>query len=316
MEKAIVTGATGFIGSFLVNKLLKENVEVLSIGRKHISQIDNNRLNLIKGSEYLQLNMDEIDSLADSIKKIKWEVGESCVFYHLAWGGQSNLSDLDEKSQYENITWSVNAFELAKRIRCKKFIHVGTMEEAFTKEYLKLDYKDSNKYNRHVIYSLSKIYSKEFLKLRASNEIDIIFTRNSHIMGPFDDKDSFLQVTLEKLIRNEDLIFSSGEQIFDVISVTDCANAYYLIGQYGLANKDYWIGSGQPRPLKDYVNIMYKLYPSNKEMKFGKMPYNDISLKIEDFSVDLLKKDTGFSCNLSYEDTVKDLYKWLINHEI
>ena len=48
-------------------------------------------------------------------------------------------------------------------------------------------------------------------------------------MGPNDDKDSFLQVTLQKLIDNQELIFSSGEQLFDVISLEDCAYGYFLI---------------------------------------------------------------------------------------
>ena len=113
-------------------------------------------------------------------------------------------------------------------------------------------------------------------------------------MGPNDDKDSFLQVTLRKLINGDDYTFSTGEQMFDVISVNDCARAFRLIGEYGKAHKEYWVGSGQPRRLKEYVEIMFSLYPSEKELQFGKMPYNDISLMEEDFSIELLSQDTGY----------------------
>ena len=51
-------------------------------------------------------------------------------------------------------------------------------------------------------------------------------------MGPEDDKDSFLQVTLKKLVKDEELVFSSGEQYFDVVSV-QTAPGVYLICEKG-----------------------------------------------------------------------------------
>lgn len=314
MKKAIVTGATGFIGSVLVNTLIKNNIEVISIGRKNINEIDPNRYNLIKESNYVELDMKDINQLPDILEEKSLKTGSSCVFYHFAWGGESKLSDLNIEAQYKNVQWTQDAFLVAEKLNCEKFIHVGTMEENFTKEYLDLDYKTNDKYNRHVIYSLAKISSKQFLKLHATHaNIELIFARNSHVMGPYDDKDSFLQVTLEKLLNGEELIFSSGQQMFDVISVTDCAQAYYLIGEKGLPNKDYWIGSGSPKPLREYVKIMATLFPSNKELRFGELPYNDISLKEEDFSIKLLTEDTGFTPSQSYQETVIDLSNWLKN---
>ena len=130
-------------------------------------------------------------------------------------------------------------------------------------------------------------------------------------MGPDDDKDSFLQVTLQKLIDGDELIFSSGEQYFDVISDYDCALGYYLIGEYGKSNSEYWVGSGDPQRLRNYVIRMYDLYPSGKELQFNKLPYNDIVLTPEIFSTDKLFEDTGFEPTMTYEDTVKSLYNSL-----
>ena len=146
-----------------------------------------------------------------------------------------------------------------------------------------------------------------------SLNLDLLFATNSHVMGPADDKDSFLQMTLQKLIDGDDLLFSEGNQIFDCISVGDLANAYYLIGCKGISGSDYWVGSGSPRKLKEYVEIMYNLYPSGKKLQFGKFAYNDISLEYQDFSINLLTKDTGFTPSKSYEQTVKELHTWLSN---
>jgi nucleoside-diphosphate-sugar epimerase len=316
MKKAIVTGATGFIGSVLVRKLLQHNIEVLALGRKAQKDVDPKRFVMLAGAIYLQLDMCEIDFLPELVKEIGWNADDSCVFYNVAWGGSSGLSDLDIDAQLKNVVWSANAVRAAKILNCKKFIHVGTMEEAFTSKYLTLDFNTNSEYNRHVIYSVAKMTAKKILKLVSRQEkINLIFATNSHVMGPNDDKDSFLQVTLKKLINGDDLIFSAGNQIFDVISVGDLASAYLLIGEDGKPHSDYWVGSGQPRRLREYVEIMAGLYPSGKALQFGKLPYNDISLTKEDLSIELLSQDTGFKPAQTYEETVHELYIWLTKGE-
>jgi nucleoside-diphosphate-sugar epimerase len=314
MKTAIVTGATGFIGSVLVRELIKNEVNVLALGRKKWNDVDSKRLVESSFLTYLQVDMSEISNLNTLINEIKWNFRDDCVFFNFAWGGADRLSDLDIEAQMMNVTWSANALKVASDLKCSKFIHVGTMEEAFTSKYLDLDYHTNSEYNRHVIYSVAKLASRNVLKMMSYKlGIDLIIATNSHVMGPNDDKDSFLQVTLEKLVKGNDLIFSSGEQIFDVISVKDCARAYYHIAKFGKPFAEYWIGSGNPRRLREYVEIMYKLYPSTKPMQFGMMPYNDISLTLEDFNIQSLIDDTGFNHLQSYEDTVHELYNWLFN---
>jgi nucleoside-diphosphate-sugar epimerase len=314
MKSAIITGATGFIGSHLVKLLLENNIEVLALGRKDWNDVDHKRLAKHKKLTYLRLNMDEIENLPSEIDRINWIPSKDCVFFNFAWWGKLALSDLEINFQLQNVSWSANALVSAQEIGCNKFIHVGTMEEAFTKKYLDLNYHVNSEYNRHVIYSVSKMTSRNLLKMMsAERKISLIVATNSHVMGSHDDKDSFLQVTLQKLINKDDLIFSTCEQYFDVISAEDCASAYKLIGEKGKPGSEYWVGSGEARPLKEYVLRMAELYPSGKRLQFGHYSYNDISLKKADFNIDNLIEDTGFKPNKTYEATVKDLYYSLIS---
>jgi len=313
MKKAIITGATGFIGSAFVEYLTKQNIETLALGRKEFDEISARRRKKLEGAQYLKLNMSEICLLEKALSEMGWEVKDDCVFFNLAWGGECDLSDLNVAAQMKNVVWSVAALEVAKKIGCSRFIQVGTMEEAFTQKYLELDYHKDSQYNRHVIYSVAKIAAKTALEIKSSQlGMDFIYVLHSHVMGPDDDKNSFLQVTLQKLIRGDALIFSSGEQYFDVISVDDCAIGYHLICQKGRPGGQYWAGSGNPRRLREYVERMYALFPSGLEMQFGKMPYNDIVLEKEVFSISNLSADTGYKPTMTYEETVKELHAYLI----
>ena len=313
MKNAIVTGSTGFIGSVFVEYLLKKGICVLALGRKDFIEVSDTRKRKLQGAQYLKVNMCQISLLKEEIEKVKWDVGNDCIFFNLAWGGVTKLSDMDVEAQMNNVDWSVQAIEVAVKIGCKRFIHVGTMEEAFTYKYFDLNHHINSEYNRHVIYSTAKIAARYALSIKAAEYgIDFIYVLHSHVMAPDDDKDSFLQVTLTKLINGDELVFSSGEQFFDVVSARDCASGYFLICQQGLPGSEYWVGSGEPRRLKEYIERMYELYPSNQKMQFGKLPYNDIILNKDDFSIANLFEDTGYKPTMSYEQIVKDLYCYLI----
>jgi nucleoside-diphosphate-sugar epimerase len=309
MKKAIVTGATGFIGSVFVEYLTRMGVEVLALGRRARADVSLLRQQKLASAQYLQIEMNDVGSLPEAAAGLGWEVGDECIFFNLAWGGLHQLSDLNPEAQLSNVVSAVDALTAAHLMGCSTFIHVGTMEEAFTYKYLELDYHQNTEYNRHVIYSVAKIAAKYALKLKAGQlGIDLIYVLHSHVMAPDDDKDSFLQVTLEKLINRDELIFSTGEQLFDVVSADDCVRGYALICEKGIPGKEYWVGSGNPQPLRGYIERMYNLHPSGKEMHFGMLPYNDVRLTEDDFSIAELVEDTGYSPKMTFEDSVEQLY--------
>ena len=315
MKQVIITGATGFIGSGFVQFLVDRGIDVLAMGRKDPGEINVRRYDKLRGATYLNLDMGSLEQLPSQLSRISWRVGSECIFFNLAWSGECGLSDLNVSAQLKNVAYVTTALEVAKELGCCRFIQVGTMEEAFTQQYLNLDHRKDKFYNRHVIYSVAKLAAKTSLKLKASQlGMDLVYVRHSHVMGPDDTKDSFLQVTLLKLISGDELVFSTGEQYFDVVSLEDCALGYFLICQKGKPGKEYWVGSGDPQRLRDYVERMYTLFPSGREMQFGELHYNDIVLEKDVFSITELTKDTGYHPTMTYEQTIKALHKYLIGH--
>ena len=311
MQQAIITGATGFIGSRLARFLSANNIMVYALGRKTLDEISPNRIIENDYLKYIQIDSANILDLRAIIDKDKLD---DCVFFNFAWAGSKGLSDLDVGAQLNNAIYAVNAYEVADYFKCKKFVHVGTMEEAFADEYLNMNHHKNNEYNRHVIYSIAKKTARNLLKsVRHKYKTELIIVSKSHIMGPNDDRDSLLRVALRKFIHNEVLEFTSGLQNFDVVSITDCVRAFKLIGEKGKDNAEYWVGSCDPRTLKEYIERMIYLYDPNYPLHFGKISYCDVKLKLETFSPALLNKDTGFTCKQTFEDAVREMYEYLKN---
>ena len=305
--KAIVTGASGFVGSCLVQNLINSGFEVASLGRKELKDVPKFRQELIKSSAYLSLDLDDYIKCEKVLKENGFCGEELKYFFHLAWGGNVRLSDLDVEKQSRNIPRTIASYNIASGLGAKRYIFCGTMEESFAEEYTKLDHIFETKYNRHVVYALAKLTARKALKISYKKDgPEILFATNSHVMGPGDDKDSFLQVALSKIIKGEDIIMSSGEQIFDVIDVLDCANAYVAIAEKGVLGSSYWVGSGHPRKLKDYVIEMNGIFPS-VNIEFGKIPFSDVVLNRSTFSIEKLTKDTNFLPKFSFRESVTKL---------
>ena len=314
--KAIVTGASGFIGSKIVDELIREGFKVAALGRRSFNFLPSFRKNLLKDSIYIKSNLYDIDKTIEDLKLNGFS--DSNFFFHFAWGGETQLSDLDVEAQNKNIETTINTYELAKKLNCKRYIFCGTMEESFAELYTQLDYHTEKKFNRHVVYALAKISARESLKLIYDKEgPEILFGTNSHVMGLCDDKNSFLQVVLFNILNDKNINMTSGEQNFDVINVIDCAKAYISIAKYGISGFSYWVGSGYPKKLKEYVEAIRKIFhKSTSQVEYNFLTYNDVFLDKKVFSIDSLKKDTGFSPKISFDDSVKELATFLKNRKL
>ena len=121
MKRAVITGGTGFIGTWLIKELLNNGVEVIALVRslpvKKFESLENSfRLNVI------QYYSEEYEKLLTEKPKID-------VFFHLAWAGVSTELKNDSELQLDNIKFSLEMLEFASRINVGRFIATGTVAE-------------------------------------------------------------------------------------------------------------------------------------------------------------------------------------------
>ena len=121
MKKVIVTGAGGFIGRNLVKYLANSNIVYAILYNENEKKILDKSLNIIPIVVDLN-NWEELAYQIDSNEDID-------IFYHLAWQGISAAAYKDIQIQQSNLKMSINCAMLAKHVKCKKFVFVGSNQE-------------------------------------------------------------------------------------------------------------------------------------------------------------------------------------------
>jgi nucleoside-diphosphate-sugar epimerase len=297
MKKAIISGATGLCGSYLAKYLINRGVDVLCLGRTPFNELDLKTQEKLYGIHFISIDMKNILSLQNKLRNISWMPGDNCIFYNFAWGGKKKLSDGSFQSQFNNAIYSANALSLAKKIGCKKFINVGTIEETFAENFLnnRQIYDPPNK--TQINYTIAKLASRDMCKIISYLEkIDYVHTRLSVPISLDLNVGGYISSVFAKIKNGKNYDEPKNKQLFDIILLEDMAEAYYLIGKDGKNNSDYFIGTSCPKKLNEYFNIYSSTIKKSSEVINRKNNVNKM------FKIDDLVNDTGFKVSNSFED--------------
>ena len=115
-----------------------------------------------------------------------------------------------------------------------------------------------------------------------------------------------ISVAIDDMINNRDTSFTPCDQIWDYIYSEDAARAMLLAAQNGKNGSVYVIGSGEVRPLKEYIQKIAEITNYKKEIGFGKRPYNDKQVMHLQAEIDCLR-ELGFEPCVSFEEGIRKL---------
>jgi len=302
MTKVIITGAAGFIGSAVARECLKHNIFVYAIDHNEFPKdrlpADNKNLVYIKTDVY------EIAILRRLLLDNQYD-----IFYQFAWVGSAGNLRADYDCQVNNALKTVELLKLAKELGCKKFISAGSIMEFESFEAI---YTQGNQPSKSYIYGIGKQLAHSLCKPIANElDIELVWTYITNAYGAGELSPRLINTTIRKCINNEELNFTAGAQNYDFIYIDDVAKAFYLLGQFGKANKNYLIGSGQARPLRAFLEELVTICSNSLTPNFGDIPYTGTNLSLDTFSIRELQEDCGFIPEISFNEGIKKTYNWL-----
>ena len=300
VRKVILTGATGFVGKWLIKTLLEADVDVTVIVRNK-NRVDAKVLDKIHIYECEYYNYQTLE-----IAVQKYD-----VFFHLAWEGVTSKDKDNLDIQKTNIDMSVNALLLAKRLECEKFIATGTVAEYAYCERI-MDFSQKQTPNdiyaamKVSVYNISNVLSRKI-------GIHFIWTVLPSTFGEGRNNDNIITYTITKLLKGEKPLYGDLEQLWDFLYVKEVARALWLIGENGNGDKIYGIGSGQYRQLKDYIYTIRDIINPDLELGIGELPQMSHKAYSSCVGIYDLMKDTNFQVEIGFEQGIKNTIKYYKN---
>lgn len=300
MEKVIITGADGFVGSYTAKYFLEHGKGVLALD----IGAEPRRLQPQPGLEYMQCDITNIKGLLEKVEKGKYD-----TFIHFAWVGSAGPERMDYNLQMKNALNTVEVLKAAKELGCSRFLCSGSIMEYEVEAAI---HSQGSRPGMGYIYGMGKHIAHCMCKSVAANiGIDLLWPMITNAYGIGELSPRFVNTTLRKIINGEPLQFTSATQNYDFVYVTDVAKAIYLVAEKGIPFCEYMIGSGNARPLREFILEMVAACGPESKPLFGDVPFTGTNMPLATFGIEAIRKDCGFETEVSFAEGTKRTMEWL-----
>ena len=312
-SRVLITGGAGFVGSWITDLLLREEVEEIVI-------IDN----LIRGSK---------ENIGDALKsgKVKFVEGDirdikllDDLFagidycFHMAALRITRCTENPREALEVMYNGTFNVLEACVKHKIKKLVAASSASVYGMADIFPTD-ETHHPYNNRTLYGGAKMANE--LMYRSFNDmygLSYNAMRYFNIYGPRMDREGkYTEVMIRwyYLIKDgkEPLIFGDGKQTMDFIYVQDIARANILAMKVDVSDEVFNVAFGKESSLIDLCNSLIGAMNSYVKPKFIPLPLERQKVEVKRRLADTKKADDllGFQAEISLEEGLKKLVSWL-----
>lgn len=296
MKNVIVTGGNGFIGSSLIKKLVANGIKVVAVDITFQGE-------RLPDSELIT----KIESCVDASLVEKLPVEEYDAFYHLAWKGVNGADKANPSVQLANIQMAIDCADICKKLNVKKYLCAGTVAENATFSLPNLE-----KTSGGMMYGVAKHACRLILEDYCKNiGQQFVWMQFSNIYGVGNKTGNLVSYTLGELMTGNEATFGPALQPYDFIYVDDLIEAVYRLGEKETNKAFYYIGSGSPRQLKEYLLRIGQLAGYADKVGIGIRPDDGIKYSMDMFCNDDLVDAVGEYVSTDFDNGINKTIEWL-----
>ena len=291
--RILLTGATGFLGSYLLRRFLGEGFKV-SILKRSFSSID--RIRSVLDHKNVSIHDIDVCEIEDVFRKNNFNI----IIHTATEYGRNDVSIF--KVLEANIVFPVKLMELGVKYGVKSFLN--------TDSYFN---KGSYEYSSLLNYSLSKRSLLLWLE-KLSPKIQIINVILEHVYGPNDSESKFVEMLFRKISVNKvkKVSLTHGHQRRDFVYVEDVVDAYLALIKYSCSHKSSYqsfeVGSGQSIEIRELAKKIKLFSNSNTVLGFGDIPYR-FDENMQSFADIKQMTELGWKPQVSIDQGVKKILK-------
>ena len=319
MRKIIVTGGLGFIGSNLVNFLLKRKYHVINIDKRTYSS---NLYNIKEFQKSRNYKFIKLDIKSNKLIKILLKYKPLGIFNLAAETHVDRSIDNPESFIQSNIVGVYNLLECFKKFSKKyssKLIHIST-DEVYG-DILRGRSDEKYPYQPSSPYAASKASSDHLVNsyVRTYN-LPAIVTNCSNNYGPRQHPEKLIPKLIYNILNNKVLpIYGKGKNSREWIYVDDHCEALFKVLKMGKVGEFYNIGSNYNLNNIDVVKKLLRVAKSkirigrNVKIKYVKdRPGHDIRYALDSSKI---KNKLKWKPKTSFNDGIAKTFDWYMKNQ-
>ena len=326
--KILITGASGFIGSFLIEEALNKEFEVYAGIRKSSSKqyLQDKRIN------FIDLNYSDSVELVNQLSDFKREHGKFDFIVHNAGVTKANNKNDFNRINFEFTKNFVDALIAADMVP-QKFVYMSSLSawgSGNEKTHAPIMLSDEPRPN--TTYGLSKLKAEQYIK--TLNGFPYIFARPTGVYGPR-EKDYFV---FNKTVKNGiEPSMGFKPQYLTFIYVRDLVKFVFTALESPIVQRGYFITDGHVYTNTEYADIVKRHLNKKRTIKlkiplflvkaiavtldvicgwFGKSPtlnrdkYNILSAMNWICEIEPLRQDFNFKADYDLDNGMKKSIDW------
>lgn len=290
MPEIIIHGASSFLGRHFSQKLMSEKHSFTVIARR------TSNINYLNGYEKVNciLYNHSLDEVSNSTN-----LPNKPTFIEFSWNGVFGT----ERNNFEqisiNIPLIISSINLGRRLHCKHWIGFGSQAE-----YGNLDktISENDECNPVTMYGKAKYYCSQISKdLCSSLNINHSWLRLFSVYGPDDNHEWLIIYLIKKMLLNESIDVTKGDQKWDYLYVEDIISMLLKLvntNGTGIAN----LGSGSAIQIKSIIEKIKILTNSQSIINYGAVPYRTDQVMNMEADITRLKTQTGWNPTTTIEE--------------
>lgn len=268
-RRALVTGATGFVGSHLARRLVQDGWELAIIVRPGSDQA-------ILEDLFGRIAVHEHDGSTEGMIVILRETKPDIVFHVASLFLSQHLPQNIEELIRSNVLFGTQLLEAMTESGVHRFINTGTSWQHF----------ESKEYSPVNLYAATKQAFETMLQYYLeTSPLHAITLKLFDTYGPHDPRPKLFHLLRNTAMSGELLAMSPGEQLIDLVHVDDVVHAFLLAADrlfsgIGAEHESYAVSSGAPIRLRDLVALYEKVTGATVPVTWGGRPYRQREIMV------------------------------------
>lgn len=264
MNKVLITGITGFLGSHIAENLIASNIAVIGLKRR------NSDIWRCKGFEDAVhwVDIDEEGLYEKELSSMDFD-----TVIHGAWIGVEPDLRNNWGEQSKNISFLLSLLEISKKAGASKFIFLGSQAE-----YGSFNGKINEDYPANAVnaYAGVKLACLELVKTFClTNHMNWIWLRLFSFFGEKENSNWLIPSLIRSMKVGNQMDFTKGEQKYAYLYVKDFAAIMNNVVTSSPQSGIYNVSSSEARTIKSLIEEIRDYVNPNFVLNFGALPYRE-----------------------------------------